>query len=520
MLVCSRVLDREGDVDSSRDSIENEIHIVGSLLQLDIIPSLHRRPLDFGAFGVVRGVCTPCSLGNGVNFSCEFGGEMKAQLEEGVSLIEGEQFWLVSVRHRDAQESNSLDLTLKRVLSHDHNPEGYTNKFVVRGEVIQNDQAGGRFLVSLTPNYKSPLATHVWVGGYLQGAPENSFYDIEAELVGGDLILVDASLFAQRKTLKSARDGFVSSSSRFDMHGEVIESGNCCITFWWNHPCRAVYLVGEWDNWRHAVPMVKIKPKVFAVDLIIGEGSYKFKYLVDGEWAVDHFQPWVTSRGEVIAATKRSKDDTRLLSSGISVNLPECTGAGFTPNISTVSSSRIFDVAHLNEIDCDDLASSAPVGFDGYNIISVGKNGLATTTHLSQMLRICGGHVKELLGEDVIVPNEDLSARKGVLPINPENLDVSFVGLNDFCFERESESPAFEESHHKKDSSHAEKNESAENDEKRATKIIHAVIGEGNRCTVANLQIVLGKYGLRKNGKKSELMRNLIAYFNLQNTKV
>lgn len=59
------------------------------------------------------------------------------------------------------------------------------------------------------------------------------------------------------------------------------------VTFTWKKPCFTAFIVGDWNQWKEAIPLVlvdtkdAIVPTCLGVKIFLPEGKYQYKYLID-----------------------------------------------------------------------------------------------------------------------------------------------------------------------------------------------------------------------------------------------
>jgi len=68
---------------------------------------------------------------------------------------------------------------------------------------------------------------------------------------------------------------------------------------------REVFLVGNFNNWNATVEKMRRTGDRFEISLFLVEGSYRYKYVVDGQWIVDPDNPGDPAKGSPLVLVER-----------------------------------------------------------------------------------------------------------------------------------------------------------------------------------------------------------------------
>jgi hypothetical protein len=66
-----------------------------------------------------------------------------------------------------------------------------------------------------------------------------------------------------------------------------------------------VYLVGDFNNWNATVEKMRQTGDLFEISLFLVEGSYRYKFVVDGQWIVDPDNPGDPAKGSQLVLVER-----------------------------------------------------------------------------------------------------------------------------------------------------------------------------------------------------------------------
>jgi hypothetical protein len=66
-----------------------------------------------------------------------------------------------------------------------------------------------------------------------------------------------------------------------------------------------VYLVGDFNNWNPTVEKMRRMDSLFEISLFMVEGSYRYKFVVDGQWIVDPDNPGDPTKGSPLVLVER-----------------------------------------------------------------------------------------------------------------------------------------------------------------------------------------------------------------------
>jgi hypothetical protein len=66
-----------------------------------------------------------------------------------------------------------------------------------------------------------------------------------------------------------------------------------------------VYLVGDFNNWNATVEKMRRSGDTFEISLFLVEGSYRYKFVVDGTWIVDPDNPGDAAKGSPLVLVER-----------------------------------------------------------------------------------------------------------------------------------------------------------------------------------------------------------------------
>lgn len=67
-----------------------------------------------------------------------------------------------------------------------------------------------------------------------------------------------------------------------------------------------VYLVGDFNNWNPTVERMEKEGDTFTISLFLVEGSYRYKFVVDGVWMVDPDNPGDPQKGSLLTLEERA----------------------------------------------------------------------------------------------------------------------------------------------------------------------------------------------------------------------
>jgi hypothetical protein len=67
-----------------------------------------------------------------------------------------------------------------------------------------------------------------------------------------------------------------------------------------------VYLVGDFNNWNPTVEPMEKEGDTFTISLFLVEGSYRYKFVVDGVWTVDPDNPGDPQKGSLLRLEERA----------------------------------------------------------------------------------------------------------------------------------------------------------------------------------------------------------------------
>lgn len=67
-----------------------------------------------------------------------------------------------------------------------------------------------------------------------------------------------------------------------------------------------VFLVGDFNNWNPTVEPLDREGNTFTVSLFLVEGTYHYKFVVDGRWIVDPDNPGPTDKGSLVRLVERA----------------------------------------------------------------------------------------------------------------------------------------------------------------------------------------------------------------------
>ncbi|XP_022632463.1 uncharacterized protein LOC106779838 isoform X1 [Vigna radiata var. radiata] len=65
----------------------------------------------------------------------------------------------------------------------------------------------------------------------------------------------------------------------------------------WPNNAKEIFLTGSFDGWSNKRKMERLSGGIFFVSLQLYPGRYEMKFIVDGEWKIDHLRPIVTNIG-------------------------------------------------------------------------------------------------------------------------------------------------------------------------------------------------------------------------------
>ena len=82
-----------------------------------------------------------------------------------------------------------------------------------------------------------------------------------------------------------------------DVQKTDTQSGRVTITYNDNPKAKTVEVRGSWDEWHNGTPLQKSEQGAFKATLDIPTGTYVYKFIIDGNWGVDHTKPIIHEGG-------------------------------------------------------------------------------------------------------------------------------------------------------------------------------------------------------------------------------